>query len=348
MRKIRLVIIFFIFSIFIGCNNNSNENYENTEDLEKSDDYDDLENLCFLSESELNLYIQTNIQKLNFQNDPYGENLLYVELGDLLVTFDAYHSLIVKGNILIPYSYTFNEKFGSSYAIYKILDNKKGGVLLSFDDYYNPNWNNILQMFDKYEVKATFFCSGNPKTRSGFKEFNALAQVYEMEVGYHTLSHKVMTKMSKDDVFKEAIEPLNYFKDLGINISTISLPGGGIPENEDALELLLQNYKIVRASGLERINLYYTPEEISQGFIYGASFDQLFFENDESFRNMIKLRLVIAKLTGKIWPGFGHYFLAEDEVKDDTRYTVKVENLKYMLTLINTLKLESYLYRDFY
>ncbi len=335
MRMLRYILIILVISIFIGCNNHSNSNFETPD------------NYKFSSEVELNMYIQKNMQNLNFKNDPYG-NLLYVELGDFLVKFDAYHSKIINDSILIPYSYTFNEEWGSSYAIYEINLSQNGGVLLSFDDYYNPNWDNILPVFNDYGIKATFFCFGDPKKRSGLKEFIFLAQAYGMEVGYHTLNHTVMTNMSKEGVFRNAIKPLESFENMGIKISTMSLPGGGIPKDNEALNELLENYKSVRASGLGRVNIYYTPEEISKGFIYGSSFDQLFFPNDESFRNMIKTRLIIAKLTGKIWPGFGHYFLDEDEVKDDLDYTIKIENLRYMLELINTLKLDSYLYKDFY
>jgi len=340
MKRISLLLIFFLM-IFMGCNHNTgNENIDDSPDVE-------LENYTFSTESELNAYIQTNVQSLKFKNDPYG-NLLYVELGDILVKFDAYNAQIIEDGILIPYSYTFNEKWGSSYAIYKILDDDKGGVLLSFDDYYNPNWNDILPIFNEFGIKATFFCFGDPKTRTGLKQFIFLAKAYGMQVGYHTLNHKVMTNMTKEEVFKNAIEPLQTFTDLGVQMSAMSLPGGGVPIDTDAFDLLKENFKIVRASGLERVNLYYTPEEISKGFIYGASFDQLFFSSDESFRNMIKMRLIVAKMTNKIWPGFGHYFLEEGETVSDMRYTVKIENLKYMFNIINTLKLKSHLYEEYY
>lgn len=135
---------------------------------------------------------------------------------------------------------------------------------------------------------------------------------------------------------------------MGLNFPRSVFLGGGIPKDEKLFNMVKETFKIVRSSGLGRVNLYYTREEIEDGFIYGSSFDQLFFETDDSFRNMIKMRLIIAKLTDKIWPGFGHYFLSENEEKDDLDYTIKVSNLKYMLELINELELTSYLYKDFY
>ena len=338
MKKNSLLII-FILLVFISCNHDVEE--------KRLEDFSEIENYSFTTEKELNDYVQKNVQRLDFKNDPYG-NLLYVELGSILVKFDAYNAQIINDSILIPYSYTINGKWGSAYAVYEILDDKKGGVLLSFDDYYNPNWNEILPVFNEFGIKATFFCFGDPKKREGLKQFIFLAKAYGMQIGFHTLNHKVMTNMSKDEVYQNAIEPLQDFLDIGVNLTAISLPGGGVPTDTEALQLLKDNFKVVRASGLERVNIYYTPVEISKGFIYGASFDQLFFESDESFRNMIKMRLIVAKMTNKIWPGFSHYFLEENETVSGMRYTVKVENLKYMFKIINALKLESHLYEEYY
>lgn len=288
------------------------------------------------------------MQSLKFENDPYG-SLLFTKLDDLEIKFDPYSAKIVNDKILISFSYTFEDEYNYSYGVYEIKDCKDEGVLLSFDDYFYSNWEKILPVFDHYGVKATFFCMGTP-TRTGLRDFIFLAQTYGMECGYHSKTHKVLTNLNKDEVYAETVEPLKSFEKIGIYFNTISLPGGGIPKDEEAFNVLKENFKIVRGSGLGRVNLYYSPSDFSEGFMYGDSFDQLFLKTDEEFKNMIKLRLIVAKMTGKIWTGFGHYFVDDEngETKENDDYTIKISNLKYMLELINTLKLKSYLYKDFY
>jgi len=331
MKKI---INLLVCLLFVSCTNGING--VNT----------DLSTYNFSTVEELNKYIQNNINNLDFQNDPYGD-LLYCNLGKYKIKFDPYNAEIIKNKILLPYSYTFDGVWGSSYAIYELTENRKGGVLLSFDDYFYENWDNILEVFDEYNIKATFFCMGDI-TRTGLKKFIYKVQSYGLEAGYHTLNHKVLTNCTEEELYQQVIDPINTFRKYGIEFSSFSFPGGGIPKDEKLFNMVKETFKIVRSSGLGRVNLYYTREEIEDGFIYGSSFDQLFFETDDSFRNMIKMRLIIAKLTDKIWPGFGHYFLSENEEKDDLDYTIKVSNLKYMLELINELELTSYLYKDFY
>ena len=76
-------------------------------------------------------------------------------------------------------------------------------VALTFDDGPNYNTNRILNILNKYNVKATFFVLG---TKIKGNEY-ILQKMFDsgMEIGNHTFNHLLLTKYSEDKI-KEEIE----------------------------------------------------------------------------------------------------------------------------------------------
>lgn len=84
---------------------------------------------------------------------------------------------------------------------YKVIDKDSPMVALTFDDGPNHNTSRVLDILQKYNVRATFFVLGmNIEGNEGIlKRMKDLG----MEIGNHMYSHKLATKLESDDIEKE-------------------------------------------------------------------------------------------------------------------------------------------------
>ena len=117
-------------------------------------------------------------------------------------------------------------------------------IALTFDDGPHPkNTPKILEILDKYDIKATFFVIGvnvknYPKTLSMIKEQGH-------EIGNHTYSHHILKSKAKDEILREISETEKEIgKITDFSTSLVRPPCGMYDENlvEIAKE---NNYKIV-------------------------------------------------------------------------------------------------------
>lgn len=113
---------------------------------------------------------------------------------------DVSNGLILENNKVIDASVEYN--------IYNqtIIDYDKPMIALTFDDGPNHNTSRVLDILEKYNVKATFFIlgsniKGNEKI---IKRMNNLG----MEIGNHMYSHKLLTKL-EDNKIKSEIEQVD-------------------------------------------------------------------------------------------------------------------------------------------
>lgn len=102
---------------------------------------------------------------------------------------------------------------------------KKKVVYLTFDDGPSENTEEILDILDKYNVKATFFVTGN------HPEYNdMLERAYEEghSIGLHTYSHDYSSVYSSVDAYFEDLEKISdMVKDItGEESKLIRFPGG--------------------------------------------------------------------------------------------------------------------------
>ena len=113
---------------------------------------------------------------------------------------DVSNGLILENNQVIDASF--------EYDIYNqtIVDYNSPMIALTFDDGPIHNTSRVLDILEKYNVKATFFIlgsniKGNEKI---IKRMNNLG----MEIGNHTYSHKLLTKL-EDNKIKSEIEQVD-------------------------------------------------------------------------------------------------------------------------------------------
>ena len=133
MKKIILLISFFL--CFMSCKNGVDEDVQ--------EPYTEIE---FYSVEEIQKYIQENSQFLNYNWDYNTSKFTFQLTKDLKIDMTPYDAEIINGYIKMPYVLKYDNQRYPSFLLYRI-DDDDAGVLLSFDDYYNPNWDNALKYF---------------------------------------------------------------------------------------------------------------------------------------------------------------------------------------------------------
>ena len=101
---------------------------------------------------------------------------------------------IVSDNVLFSSSYY--DIFNGS-----VVNKNKKFVALTFDDGPNHNTSKVLDVLNKYNVKATFFLLGC--NINGNEEIIKKMDSMGMEIGNHMFSHKLVTSLDSSDIKKE-------------------------------------------------------------------------------------------------------------------------------------------------
>ena len=74
-------------------------------------------------------------------------------------------------------------------------------VALTFDDGPNANTSRVLDILEKYNVKATFFVLGT--NIEGYEDTILRMKELGMEIGNHMYSHKLMTRLTEEEITLE-------------------------------------------------------------------------------------------------------------------------------------------------
>jgi peptidoglycan/xylan/chitin deacetylase (PgdA/CDA1 family) len=243
------------------------------------------------------------------------------------------------------------------------------GLLLSLDDDYWPVWRQYFGLFERFGAKVTFFVqgglepsdvvfaaagddansdsfAGNIADNGGFDSGNGLAAfcvealVRGHDIGFHSVSHRDLTTVSRSVFDSETVEGAAAFAGAGIPLSAFAFPFGfSQPWMEDALAPL---FRITRGYGT-KFRLY-RPEAISGGHIISKAIDNIIYPDDGVFEREIRLMLLAAKFTGSanIIPFTTH------DIADNANWGIKPERLELLLRTAKELKLRFYTYRDFH
>lgn len=150
-------------------------------------------------------------------------------------------------------------------------------ILLAFDDYNVENWREYFDLFDKYNVRVTYFI--NALEPDNFC-YEAIERGHE--IGYHTQNHVNLREVSHDEFYEQAIAPIEVFHEKGIELTSFAYPYGSYEEwmNEE----LLQYYNTVRGA------YYYDVKwkaNMQHCFIESYPLDNIYFKSDEQFREEI-------------------------------------------------------------
>ncbi len=93
------------------------------------------------------------------------------------------------------------EKKEYDYIQNKMIDINKPMIALTFDDGPNHNTSKILNILEKYNIKATFFILGT--NIKGNEKIIKRMDNLNMEIGNHMFSHKLLTKLKNEEIKNE-------------------------------------------------------------------------------------------------------------------------------------------------
>jgi hypothetical protein len=211
------------------------------------------------------------------------------------------------------------------------LEKDAAGLLLSFDDDYDDSWERNFDLFDRYGAKVTFFVQGR------FRAFctNALARGHD--VGYHTIHHLNLPKVSEAVFFEETTSDIDTFRRAGVPLTSFAYPFGlSEPWMDGAL---FPFFKILRGYGVTfRI---YRSEAIRKGSISCKAIDNILYSNDDDFKALITLMLRTVKFIGGVLP------LCTHTIAESADWGIKPARLEYLLQSAGELGLVFYRYKDF-
>lgn len=222
MKKFIILFIFIITFLIINENQNYNRKYINY-DQNIYIEYPNLANDNL--NTNLNNYINSFINNYDYLFIDYD----YTDNNTLTMYIYKENDNIVKS-----LSKTFTVAKTKANNTYDFINwksiNKNKVIALTFDDGPNHNTNKVLDILEKYNVKATFFVlgsniKGNEKT---IKRMNEL----EMEIGNHMYSHKISTHLNSKTLKEEIAKTDKLVYDIIKKYPTLIRPSYGIYNNK--------------------------------------------------------------------------------------------------------------------
>lgn len=222
MKKISFIIFLFILIITITyLSQKDNLEVENKEIITSSKQYNSQIYYPKFNIKKLDNYIKNFINDISIQNYSKKGSLFvdydyYKEEENIVIKFYVYnyYDNIVKQSIqTINYNISKNSIFKNTnilktdynYDIVhnKVIDSNAKLIAFTFDDGPSYNTVKIVNTLKKYDSTATFFVMGNKVSK--YKKTIKYLNDNNMEIGNHTYSHVLLTKLKKEDV-KEEIE----------------------------------------------------------------------------------------------------------------------------------------------
>lgn len=214
--------------------------------------------------------------------------------------------------------------------LYRIHERDEVGILLAFDDYNAPNWEEYFDLFDEYGVGVTFFINASEPT-----EFCSHAIERGHEIAFHTVGHVRLTELSEEEVYEEAIAPIEVFREKGFELSTFAYPYGAY--NEELNERLLEHYKVLRGA----YSLEYDGKHVyRKGFVESMSLDNGNYDSQEQYEE--RIMEILNELKGRkatVVSMYSHAIGAGD-------WSVSEEKLRFLLQKAKEMGVRFYTFQE--
>ena len=187
-----------------------------------------------------------------------------------------------------------------------LMDSKKDGVLLTFDDGFHNNFSNVLPLLTKYSIPGLFFIPTqhveNPKDWLHFikiraektleqnglnkeiqsdlfdgiskKNLTQMAANPLVTIGSHSVSHPLLSKCSQLDLVNELVNSKKYLENItGKPVKYLAYPSGDY--NEKVINAVKESgYEL--AFGIDKIkNLGHIKFEVPRIGIYSSKIPYL-------------------------------------------------------------------------
>jgi peptidoglycan/xylan/chitin deacetylase (PgdA/CDA1 family) len=207
------------------------------------------------------------------------------------------------------------------------------GILLAFDDDYMPAWEDSFDTLDKYGARVTYFVQGE------LTDFCFRAMERGHDIGYHTIHHLNLPKVSEEEFYFETTSDISTFRLAGIPLRTFAYPFG--LSEPWMREALADTFAIQRGFGAT-FRLY-TPALVREGYVIARSIDNILFPEDAAFRAMIDAMFGALKFMGggRVLPITTH------NISDTAQWGITPGRLEYLLESARFFRLKFYRYTDF-
>lgn len=215
--------------------------------------------------------------------------------------------------------------------LYRVHKARQCGIALAFDDYSADSWEECFDLFDKYNVKVTFFVNAYEPTEFCFK---AIERGHE--IAYHTASHVSLREVTEDEIYQQAIAPIEVFREQGIELTTFAYPYGEY--NVELNELLLQYYNILRGAWYYQVA---GKHEMRHGFVESLSIDNINFSSEEEFQGRIDS--ILEELSNNKGAVVGLYSHA---IAGGGEWCVSEERLEYIFQRAKEKGIQFYTYKE--
>ena len=207
------------------------------------------------------------------------------------------------------------------------------GLLLAMDDDHIKAWEENFDLFDKYGCRLTFFIQGE------FNPFCVKALERGHDVGFHSLSHLDLRKVSQEAFQKETVAPLKSYRKEGVPLASFAFPFGF---SEPWMhEILLEHFGVLRGYGTT-FRLY-SENQIRSGFVTSRAIDNTVIPGEEDFDRIITSMLMTVKFLddGRILS------LTTHNISATASWGISPRRLEFLLKTAVDLKLKFYRYSDF-
>ena len=214
-------LIISIFGIIISNSSNNKEkpNYNQNTFIEYP----------YFNNKNIDNYINTYINSLKDSYDYLFIDYDYIDNNTLTI-----YTYKEKNNIAQSTKKDFSIKNTSPNITYDFINqkliNKNKLIALTFDDGPNYNTIKVLNILEKYNIKATFFILGS--NIKGNEKIIKRMHDLGMEIGNHMYSHKIITKLPKKTIKEEISKTDNLIYNITGNYPTLIRPSYGIYNNK--------------------------------------------------------------------------------------------------------------------
>jgi len=263
-----------------------------------------------------------------------------IDGNEFRVTYDLANAAIAGRNIFyIPF---FLEDLTNGVSrhdglLWSPLE-QQSGILLSFDDDYWDAWRQHFDLFDRYGARVTFFVQGRlePGAASEIGLFSLEALERGHDLGFHTVNHYDLRRVSRETFYAETIEAAETFLARGIPFSAFAFPFGfSEPWMQEALAPF---FPFTRGYG--RNIRFLDSRTIRGGYFVSTAIDNIVFPNERNFKNDIRLILLTAKFVGNIIVPFTSH-----DIADAVQWGITPGRLEFLLRTARELRLNFYTFR---
>ena len=173
--------------------------------------------------------------------------------------------------------YICGHRYVDEYYCKRNEDNK---IALTFDDGPHPVYTEkILEILDKYNIKATFFIVG--ENAGYYKDTLIKISKSGHELGNHTFSHAIIKDKNALDIITEVEDCRNTIYEICGENTVLFRPPGGIMADINAEDAeLFENYDIIMWSIDTMDWAHLPPEQIAQYVINATKAGDIILMHD--------------------------------------------------------------------